>query len=96
MDEANEAYEERLEAIREERRQEEAALRRDAERYRWLRGFLEIDDVGDEEMVYALVVDNEGIEDAASRARCWSAADFHNDNPTVDDAIDAAMQGANV
>jgi len=38
MDEANEAYEERLAAKREQRHREEAANRRDAERYRWLRG----------------------------------------------------------
>jgi hypothetical protein len=38
MDEANEAYEERLEAARAKRLRQEATDRADAERYRWLRG----------------------------------------------------------
>lgn len=37
MDEANEAYEERLEDLRQARRAEEAKRDKDAERYRWLR-----------------------------------------------------------
>lgn len=38
MDELNEAYEERLEAARIKRHEQEAADRTDAARYRWLRG----------------------------------------------------------
>lgn len=69
----------------------EPADAKDAARYRWLRQFLSIEDVGDAEMVYALVVDNEGLEDKASRARCWGCAEYHESAPGADDAIDAAM-----
>jgi hypothetical protein len=58
---------------------------RDAARYRALRKFLSIEDVGDEDYLYALVVDGDALELAAMRAKIWQRRDDAN----VDEAVDA-------
>ena len=77
MDIENEAYEERLAERRAARGVEEAAMRKDAERYRWLRG---LDGSCDSA---ACVNFNIGFD--------WIEAH----GVALDEAIDAAMNGAN-
>lgn len=64
----------------------------DADRYTWVSRRMSIDDIGDDSAVYALVVDSEGLEEEAARAKCWVAEEFMDCEPSVDDAIDAAMK----
>lgn len=63
----------------------------DAARYRWVRKFLAIDDVGDEKSVWALVVSGERMEEAACQAKCWDIEGYMLEDPTPDAAIDAAI-----
>ena len=57
----------------------------DARRYQALKPFFRIEDVGDEDFVFGLVVDSEALEEAAQRAKCWRGAV----GATVDAAVDA-------
>ena len=64
----------------------------DAERYTWAARHMSIDDIGDESAVYGLVVNSEGMEEEAARAKCWSVAEYRDKKPSVEDAVDAAMK----
>ena len=67
---------------------------RDAARYRWLRQFLDIDDVGDEQGVYQLVVRGEDLEIAAGQAKAWGIREYLDEIPDPDAAIDAALSAS--
>ena len=83
MDEANEAYEERLEEIRQQRRAEESAMRKDAERYRFCveRNTMPVVAGDGETWCMFLAV-------KSNRRSLFTGA-------TPSEAIDAAMNGAN-
>ena len=89
MDIENEAYEERLAERRAARGVEEAAMRKDAERYRWLR---------------AIPNELRADHDCNPASGGWDAPIYWHglhkpgdelQGSELDDAIDAAMAGAN-
>lgn len=79
MDIENEAYEERLAERRAARRVEEAAMRKDAERYRWLREHFRFANDSMRELWFDPVLEpnDSGVPD------------------DLDQEIDRAMSGAN-
>ena len=79
MDEANEAYEERLEDLRQARRAEEAKRDKYAERYRWLREHFRFANDSMRELWFDPVLEpnDSGVPD------------------DLDQEIDRAMSGAN-